>query len=314
MSSTYLVTGGAGFIGSNIAEHLANTGQTVRVIDNFLTGKPENISTFKDKIDFIEGDIRSLDTMRKAVEGVDYVIHQAALPSVPKSVEIPLESNDHNINGTLNVLVAARDAKVKRVIYAASSAAYGDTPTLPKVETMPTKPLSPYAVNKLAAEYYCSVFTNVYGLETVSLRYFNVFGPRQDPTSFYSAVIPLFIKALLEGKAPTIYGDGEQSRDFSYIDNIVSANLLACTAEGAAGQMFNIACGDRISLNDLYAHLQKILGVNIPVKYAEERTGDIKHSLADINKAEKILGYKVKVSVRDGLEKTVNWFREYYKM
>ncbi len=310
MSMNYLVTGGAGFIGSNIAEKLANDGENVKVIDNFLTGKPENMDSFINRIEFIEGDIRSLDTLKKAMDGIDYVIHQAALPSVPKSVDLPLESNDHNINGTLNVLYAAKEAKVKRVVYAASSSAYGDQPQSPKVETMRPMPLSPYAVNKLTGEYYCAAFTKVYGLETVALRYFNVFGPRQDPTSFYSAVIPKFVSALLKDEAPTIFGDGEQSRDFTYIDNVVHANLLACKAPNAAGTVYNTACGESVTLNQLYEGIQKILGKSIKVKYTDARIGDVKHSLADISKAKEVLGYEVLVPFEEGLEKTTRWFAE----
>jgi nucleoside-diphosphate-sugar epimerase len=310
MSANYLVTGGAGFIGSNIVEKLVNDGQRVTVIDNFLTGKPENLAAFRDKIEFIEGDIRSLETLNKIMKNIDYVIHQAALPSVPKSVDLPIESNDHNINGTLNILYSAKENGVKRVVYAASSSAYGDQPQSPKVETMRPMPMSPYAVNKLTGEYYCAAFHKVYGLETVALRYFNVFGPRQDPTSFYSAVIPKFVSALLRNEAPTIYGDGEQSRDFTYIDNVVSANLLACTAPDAAGSVCNIACGESITLNELYDGIQQIMGKSIPATYANPRIGDVKNSLADISKAKKNLGYQVLVTFRQGLEKTVRWFSE----
>ena len=311
MSDLYLVTGGAGFIGSNIAEKLVHSGERVRVIDNLLTGKLENMETFIDKIEFINADIRSLDTMIKIMDGVDYVIHQAALPSVPKSVEIPIESNEHNTNGTLNILFAAKENRVKRVIYAASSAAYGEIPESPKVETMRPMPLSPYAVNKLAGEYYCSVFTNVYGLETVALRYFNVFGPRQDPTSFYSAVIPKFITALLKNEQPTIFGDGEQSRDFTYIDNVVHANLLACKAPGIAGEMFNIACGESITLNELLDSLKQILQKDIQPIYEDERPGDVKHSLADINNAKEKMGYEVQVTTDQGLKLTADWFKKH---
>jgi UDP-glucose 4-epimerase len=308
MSDLYLVTGGAGFIGSNIAEKIVANGGNVRVIDNFLTGKHENMQSFIDKINFVEGDIRDLDTVTKAVQDVDYVIHQAALPSVPKSVELPIESNEHNINGTLNVLYAAKESGVKRVVYAASSSAYGDQPQSPKVETMRPMPMSPYAVNKLTGEYYCAAFEKVYGLETVALRYFNVFGPRQDPTSFYSAVIPKFISALLKNEAPTIFGDGEQSRDFTYIDNVVSANLLACKAKGAGGQVCNVACGESYTLNGLLSNLQEIMGTTIDPVYDKPRIGDVKDSLADINKAKSILGYKVLVDFKAGLKKTVDWF------
>jgi nucleoside-diphosphate-sugar epimerase len=312
MASQYLVTGGAGFIGSNIVATLVDQKQKVRVIDNISTGRMENINNLLDKIEFVQGDLRYLNSVMEAMEGVDYVIHQAALPSVPRSVETPLESNDNNTNGTLNILYAAKQAAVKRVVYAASSSAYGESATLPKVETMKTDPLSPYAVNKLVGEYYCSVFSHVYGLETVVLRYFNVFGPNQDPTSYYSAVIPKFIKALLEGKSPTIFGDGEQSRDFCYIDNVVSANLLACTAPDAVGEVINIACGDRITLNELYQSLCKILNVSIPAAFDAPRPGDTKHSLADIEKAKKLLNYKVLVQVQEGIEKTAQWFKKYY--
>lgn len=311
MSDLYLVTGGAGFIGSNIAEKLVKSGERVRVIDNLLTGKLENMDTFIKKIEFINADIRSLDTMIKIMDGVDYVIHQAALPSVPKSVEIPIESNEHNTNGTLNVLFAAKENSVKRVVYAASSSAYGEIPESPKVETMRPMPLSPYAVNKLTGEYYCSVFTNVYGLETAALRYFNVFGPRQDPTSFYSAVIPKFITALLNNEQPTIYGDGEQSRDFTYIDNVVYANLLACKAPNIGGEMFNIACGDSITLNELLESLNEILEKNIQPIYEDERAGDVKHSLADINKAKEKMNFEVQVNTDQGLKLTAEWFQKH---
>jgi len=314
MSELYLVTGGAGFIGSNIVRKLVSLKKKTRVIDNLSTGKMDNIADLKDKIEFIQGDLRYLNTVMEVMDGVDYVLHQAALPSVPRSIQTPIESNDNNINGTLNILYAASKNKVKRVIYAASSSAYGDAPTLPKVETMKSSPLSPYAVNKLAGELYCAAFTNVYGLETVALRYFNVFGPYQDPGSYYSAVIPKFIKALLEGKAPIIYGDGEQSRDFSYIDNVVSANLLACTAPNVAGQLINVACGERTSLNDLYRMLQDILGVHIAAEYSDPRPGDVKHSLANIDRAKELLDYKVLIPVIAGLEKTTAWFRNYYQL
>lgn len=313
MSELYLVTGGAGFIGSNIAERLVKEGKRVRVIDNLSTGKKENMDSFIDDIEFVHGDIRYLNTVTEAMKDVDYVLHQAALPSVPRSVETPIESNDNNTNGTLNVLYAAKENGVKRLVYAASSSAYGESQTLPKVESMIPEPLSPYAVNKLIGEYYCSVFYTVYGLETVALRYFNVFGPRQDPTSYYSAVIPKFIKAMLEGTPPTIFGDGEQSRDFTYIDNVVNANLLACKAANAAGQMMNLACGDRMTLNELVKHLQEILSVKIDAVYEPVRKGDIKHSLSDIRKAKELLGFEVAVPLYDGLKKTAEWFKQYYK-
>lgn len=311
MSDLYLVTGGAGFIGSNIAEKLVANGEKVRVIDNFLTGKQENMNTFIDKIQFIKGDIRDLETVTRAMDDVDYVIHQAALPSVPKSVELPIESNEHNTNGTLNILYAAKEAGVKRVVYAASSSAYGNQPQSPKVETMLPMPMSPYAVNKLAGEHYCASFTTVYGLETVALRYFNVFGPRQDPTSFYSAVIPKFISSLMKNEAPIIYGDGEQSRDFTYIDNVVNGNLLACKAEGVGGHMFNLACGESFTLNQLFKDLQDIMETSIEPVYEEARVGDVKHSLADIEKAKKQLGFDVQISFKEGLQKTVEWFSKH---
>lgn len=305
---TYLITGGAGFIGSNIAGRLLRDGQKVRILDNFSSGRHENLADLDGNLDVIEGDIRDMPAIKKAVEGADYVLHQAALPSVQRSVEDPATSNEVNITGTLNVLIAARDAGVKRVVYAASSSAYGDTPTLPKREDMMPTPLSPYAINKLTGEYYCSVFHSLYGLETVALRYFNIFGPKQDPTSHYSAVIPIFTRRFLEGKAPTVNGDGEQSRDFTYVDNAVSANLLACTAPDAPGKVFNIGCGDRFTLNQLLDRLRKIMGHSLPAEYGPARQGDVKDSLADISQAEKYLGYRVLVDFDEGLRKTVEWF------
>ncbi len=308
MQEKYLVTGGAGFIGSNIVKELLNQGHFVRVIDNFSTGKKENLSEFEGRIEVINGDIRYLNTLLEAMEGIDYVFHEAALPSVPRSVMTPIETNDVNINGTLNVLFAAKEKKVKRVVYAGSSSAYGESEVLPKVETMKPSPLSPYAVNKLTGEYYCQVFYRVYGLETVVLRYFNVFGPKQDPTSYYSAVIPKFIKLIQQGKSPMIFGNGEQSRDFSYIENVVSANLLASKAPKAPGEVFNVACGDRITLNQLADEIKKVLNSDVEIQHGEERVGDIKHSLADINKAKELLGYEVKVTVLEGLKKTIEYF------
>jgi nucleoside-diphosphate-sugar epimerase len=307
----YLVTGAAGFIGSSLVRALLERGEQVRGIDNFSTGKPENLSEVLPRVDFREADILDLDAMHKACEGIDYVLHQAAIPSVPKSVLDPIGSNRANIDGTVNVLVAARDAKVKRVVYAASSSAYGDTPTLPKQEAMTPSPISPYAVAKLASELYMVSFYRCYGLETVCLRYFNIFGPRQDPSSPYSGVLAKFSLQMLRGEQPTIFGDGETSRDFTYIDNAVSANLLACSAPAAecAGRVFNCATGRRVTLNETFEALKELTGFRGSVKYAPERSGDIKHSLADITLAQRHLGYKVKVNFEDGLRRTVEWYR-----
>jgi len=310
--SLYLITGIAGFIGSSLARALVSRGDQVRGIDNFSTGKRENVAEILDRIDFHEADILDLEAMRKACAGADYVLHQAAIPSVPKSVQDPLGSNRANIDGTVNVLVAARDAKVKRVVYAASSSAYGDTPTLPKHEAMKPDPISPYAVAKLASEHYMTSFYRCYGLETVSLRYFNIFGPRQDPSSPYSGVLAKFITTMLNGQQPTIFGNGEQSRDFTYIDNAVSANLLACEAPAtnASGQAFNIATGRRATLNETFQLLQGLTGYAGEPRYATEREGDIKHSLADISSAESALGYKPFVNFEEGLRRTVEWYRK----
>jgi UDP-glucose 4-epimerase len=287
-------------------------GEQVRGVDNFATGNRENLADILHRIDFRETDIGDLEAMHKACAGVDFVLHQAAIPSVPKSVLDPLGSNRANVDGTVNVLVAARDAKVKRVVYAASSSAYGDTPTLPKHENMKPDPISPYAVAKLASEQYMISFYRCYGLETVCLRYFNIFGPRQDPSSPYSGVLAKFITQMLRGEQPAIFGDGEQSRDFTYIDNAVDANLLACTApaEKAAGQMFNVASGRRVTLNETFKALQGLTSYEGQPKYGQERGGDIKHSLADISKAETGLGYKPKVDFEEGLRRTVDWYRE----
>jgi nucleoside-diphosphate-sugar epimerase len=307
----YLITGVGGFIGSSLARALLAKNERVRGVDNFATGKRENLQEILSRIDFHEADILNLDAMHKACAGVDYVLHQAAIPSVPKSVLDPLGSNRANIDGTVNVLVAARDAKVKRVVYAASSSAYGDTPTLPKYEAMKPDPISPYAVAKLASEQYMISFFRCYGLETVSLRYFNIFGPRQDPSSPYSGVLAKFITQMLRGEQPAIFGDGEQSRDFTYIDNAVDANLLACHAPAtqAAGKVFNVATGRRVTLNETFQLLRGMTSYTGQPNYGPERGGDIKHSLADISQAEKHLGYKAKVDFEQGLRRTVEWYR-----
>jgi nucleoside-diphosphate-sugar epimerase len=304
-----LVTGGAGFIGSNIVARLVEMGESPRVIDNFATGRRENLEGLLAAIDLVEGDIRSLDACREACDGIDYVIHQAAIPSVPRSVEDPILSNEANVTGTLNVLLAARDAGVRRVVIASSSSVYGANPKLPKHESMTPAPISPYAASKLATEAYAGAFASVYDLETVCLRYFNVFGPRQDPKSQYAAVIPLFTELVLRGDAPTVFGDGEQSRDFTFVANVVDANLLATTAEGASGRVFNIACGACTTLNELLQHVNEILGTGIAAQYTAPRAGDVKHSLADIGAASEILGYEPKVAFRDGLERTIEWYK-----
>jgi len=311
----YLVTGAAGFIGSSLVRALLERGEQVRGIDNFATGKRENLQGVLGKIDFRQVDILDLEALRQSCEDVDFVLHQAAIPSVPKSVLDPLGSNRTNVDGTVNVLVAARDAQVKRVVYAASSSAYGDTPTLPKHEAMTPNPISPYAVAKLTGEYYMISFYRCYGLETVCLRYFNIFGPRQDPSSPYSGVLAKFSLQMLRGEQPTIFGDGEQSRDFNYIDNAVSANLLACTAPGSecAGRVFNIATGKRATLNETFELMKPLTGYAGAIKYGPERGGDIKHSLADITLAQKHLGYKPLVSFEEGLRRTVEWYRSEMK-
>jgi nucleoside-diphosphate-sugar epimerase len=304
----YLVTGGAGFIGSHLAEELLRRGETVRVVDNLSTGKRQNIAHIP-SVEFIEGDLADLDVARRAVKGVDYVLHQAAIPSVPRSVEDPITSNRANIDASLNVLVAARDAGVKRVVYAGSSSAYGNTPTLPKVETMAPAPLSPYALQKLVAEQYCQMFTRLYGLQTVTTRYFNVFGPRQDPSSPYSGVISIFISALCERRRPTIYGDGEHTRDFTYVANVVDGVLRACTADNASGEVINVATSGRISLNTLFNTIRNLVGSTVEPIYAEPRAGDVKDSQADISKAKRVLGYQPSVTFEAGLAKTVEWYR-----
>jgi nucleoside-diphosphate-sugar epimerase len=306
--ASYLITGGAGFIGSHLAEALVGRGERVRVVDNLVTGKRENLAHLAG-VELIEGDLADLAVARQAMTGVDYVLHQAAIPSVPRSVEDPITSNRANIDASLNVLVAARDAKVRRLVYAGSSSAYGNSPTLPKVETMGTAPLSPYALQKLVAEQYCQMFTRLYGLETVTIRYFNVFGPRQDPSSPYSGVISLFIRALVEGRQPTIYGDGEQTRDFTYVANVVDGVLRACTAKNASGEVINVATGGRISLNRLFAVVKDLTKASVEPVYAADRAGDVRDSQADITKARTLLGYEPSVTLEQGLEKTVAWFR-----
>jgi UDP-glucose 4-epimerase len=309
--AVYLITGIGGFIGSSLARELLRRGEQVRGVDNFSTGERTNLAQILGQIDFREADILDLDAMHTACAGADYVLHQAAIPSVPKSVLDPIGSNRANVDGTVNVLVAARDPKVKRVVYAASSSAYGDTPTLPKHERMTPDPISPYAVAKLASERYMISFYRCYGLETVALRYFNIFGPRQDPSSPYSGVLAKFITQMLSGQQPTIFGDGEQSRDFTYIDNAVEANLLACKAptEQAAGKVFNVATGQRITLNQTFQLLRDLTSYSGSPIYTAERGGDIKHSLADISSAEQCLGYKPKVDFETGLRQTVEWYR-----
>ena len=304
----YLVTGGAGFIGSNIVKELLFRGEKVRVLDNFSTGKRDNLFPFKDNSNFevFEGDLRSFHIVRDAVKGVDYVLHQGALPSVPRSVKDPITSNDVNINGTLNILEASKEFGVKRVVFASSSSVYGNSEIMPKVETMPVSPMSPYAVTKYAAERYCQVFFQLYGLETVALRYFNVFGPNQDPTSQYSAVIPKFIKLIKEGKRPVIYGDGTQSRDFTFVSNNVEANILACTTENVGGEVFNIACGERFTLIDLVDNINLLLGTNVQPVFENTRQGDVKHSLAGIDKAKTLLKFNVKTQFLEGLKSLVN--------
>jgi UDP-glucose 4-epimerase len=316
MPTCVLVTGGSGFIGSHLVEALLKEGFMVRVLDNFATGHRANLAQVLEHVPgrgnftCVEGDVTDRATVQEAVRGADYVLHQAALPSVQRSVEDPLASNWVNVVGTLNVLMAARDAGVKRIVYASSSSVYGDSPELPKVEHMATNPLSPYAVSKLAAEDYCRAFTRVYGLETVSLRYFNVFGPRQDPNSLYAAVVPRFIEALLDNKRPIVYGDGTQARDFTFIENVVQANLLALDAAGVAGEAFNIACGESVDLQSVLQLLAAFTDQRVQPEFRAPRAGDIKHSLADISKAERMLGYRPTIPFREGLKQTFEYFRQ----
>jgi UDP-glucose 4-epimerase len=306
----YLVTGIAGFIGSSLAHALVARGEYVRGIDNFATGREENLAEIGSRVDLVRADLVDRDAAQEACRGIDFVLHQAAIPSVPKSVDDPWGSNRANVDATVSLLIAARDAKVRRVVYAASSSAYGNQPALPKHEDMLPKPISPYAVAKLASEFYMAAFFSCYGLETVALRYFNVFGPRQDPSSPYSGVLSRFITLMLEGKQPVIYGDGEQSRDFCYVENVVQANLKGCVAPAAAcaGQVFNVACSQRVTLNQTYKLLQHITGYQGPPRYEAERAGDVKHSLADIGAARTVLGYEPLVDFEEGLKRTVAWY------
>jgi len=306
-----LVTGGAGFIGSQIASALAASGARVRIIDDLSTGYRENIEEIGGDVDFIQGSVADEAALNRAIEGAELVFHEAAIPSVPRSVENPRQTHVASVDSTFSLLLAAKENKVRRIVYAASSSAYGDQPTLPKVETMLPEPLSPYAVAKLVGEHYCQVFTRVYGLETVSLRYFNVFGPRQDPSSQYSGVISRFISALLGGETPVIYGDGEQSRDFTYISNVVDANLKAAESAKAAGHVINIANGERISLNQLLRELQDLTGkTDVTANYQPTRAGDVKHSLADISRARDLLGYEPTIDLRQGLSLTMDWWKQ----
>jgi len=306
--SFFVVTGGAGFIGSHLAEALVRRGERVRVVDNLVGGKRANLSHIP-AVEFMEGDLADLAVAHEAVRGADFVLHQAAIPSVPRSVDDPITSNRANVTATLNVLLAARDARVKRLVYAGSSSAYGNAPTLPKREDMPSNPLSPYALQKVVGEQYCQLFTRLYGLETVTTRYFNVFGPRQDPGSPYSGVISLFSTALLTGRRPTIYGDGEQTRDFTYIANVVDGVLRACETPNVAGEVINVATGGRVSLNALLRVMNSIVGTTLEPIYAASRTGDVKDSQADITKARTLLGYAPTVDLEEGLRRTLAWFR-----
>jgi len=306
----YVVTGGAGFIGSHMVEALLGRGHTVRVVDSLVTGSRANMASFVDRIEFIEGDLAEIAVARRAVDGMEFVLHQAAIPSVPRSVAEPERCHRANVDGTLNVLLASRDAGIRRLVFAGSSSVYGNSPTLPKREDMPPKPLSPYALHKLVGEQYAQLFTSLYGLETVTTRYFNVFGPRQDPSSPYSGVISLFIRALVDGRSPMIYGDGEQTRDFTYVANVVDGVLKACDAPGAAGKIFNVATGGRISLNHLYRALQELTGRQIAATYAPTRIGDVRDSQADITAAREVLGFTPTVTFEDGLAKTLTWSRQ----
>jgi len=309
MTTMNLVTGGAGFIGSHLVEALIERGERVRVLDNFSTGREENLTPLFDRIEVIEGDLRDRETVRRAMQGVEVVYHQGALASVPRSVAQPLPTHEVCVNGTLNVLQAARESGVRRVVYAGSSSAYGANPTLPKRESDLILPMSPYAVAKLAGEHYCAAFTEVYGLETVRLRYFNVYGPRQRPDSAYAAVIPLFLNAMLQGRSPTLHGDGQQSRDFTFVGDVVEANLLAAKAPGVSGKVYNIACNRRTSLLDLIETMNHLLGTTILPSYRDPRPGDVRHSQADITRAEQELGYRPETSIEEGLRACIDWMR-----
>jgi UDP-glucose 4-epimerase len=308
--ATYIVTGGAGFIGSHIAEELIRRNNEVRIVDNFSTGKEENLAPLRASVKVYDLDVATAENLAEVFAGADYVLHQAAIPSVPKSMKDPVTSNRANVDGTLNVLFAAHKAGIKRVVYASSSSVYGDSPALPKSEDMPADPLSPYGAQKLFGEMYCQLFTRTYHLETVSLRYFNVFGPRQDATSQYSGVLAKFIPAVLQDQRPTIFGDGLQSRDFTYVANVVNANLLACTTSGIAGGVFNIACGDRITVNDMLSRINQVAGKRIAPKYDPPRKGDILHSQADIAKARKKLAYEPSITFEEGLQQTIAWYSD----
>lgn len=307
----YLVTGGAGFIGSNIVKKILANGDFVRVADNFSTGRRENINEFVSNPNFelLKCNLAELEAARTAVKGMHIVMHQAALPSVQRSVDDPIASNNANVTATLNTLIAARDEKIERFVYASSSSVYGNNPEMPKKEDFPIRPESPYALTKYVGERYCQLFWNIYKLPTICLRYFNVFGPKQDPNSQYSAVIPNFIKVILEGRGPVIFGDGEQSRDFTFVDNVVSANLLAAGATQGFGEVFNVACGEKISLNEIIKLLQVSIGKEVTVKYGKDRVGDVKHSLADISKAKKIIKYSPVVTFEEGLKRTIEWYK-----